>query len=171
MESFFESFWSTFTVPLKYFIMLYYRLSSWINIVHICSNYTCIRNLILTMCVYCWSVRYMWHLLHVCELRTPSGLEAVLSPIQWEKQEQKNYTFQSNNWFSSLFHCFFVFGIYLQGSWWMCLSVGRTPPLAQSAAAGRSAGIHFKSSVQRQPEDSSAWRVGLLHFLIISCSL
>lgn len=44
----------------------------------------------------------------------------------------------------------------------MCLSVGRTPPLAQPAAAGRSAGIHFKSSVQRQPEDSSARRVGLL---------
>lgn len=34
--------------------------------------------------------------------------------------------------------------------------------MAQSAAAGWSAGIHFKSSVQRQPEDSAAWRVGLL---------
>lgn len=44
----------------------------------------------------------------------------------------------------------------------MCLGVGRTPPLAQSAAAGWSAGIHFKSSVQRQPEDSSAGRVSLL---------
>lgn len=100
-------------VPLKHFIMLYYRLSSWINIVHICSNCTCIRNLILTMCVYCWSVLYMWHLLHVCELRTPSGLEAVLSPIQWEKQ--KNNTFQSNNQFSSLFHCFFCLWHLLAG--------------------------------------------------------
>ncbi len=44
----------------------------------------------------------------------------------------------------------------------MCVSVGRTSALAQSAAAGWSAGIHFKSSVQRQPEDSSAWRVCLL---------
>lgn len=44
----------------------------------------------------------------------------------------------------------------------MCLSAGRTPPLAQSAAAGWSSGIHLKSSVQRQPEDSPAWRVGQL---------
>lgn len=34
--------------------------------------------------------------------------------------------------------------------------------MAQSAAAGWSTGIHLKSSVQRQPEDSSAWRVRLL---------
>lgn len=47
----------------------------------------------------------------------------------------------------------------------MCLSVGRTPPLAQSAAAGRSAGIRFKPSVQRQPEDSSARRVRLLRLI------
>jgi len=47
-----------------------------------------------------------------------------------------------------------------QGSRCVCVGADRTPPLAQPAAAGRSAGVHPQPSVQRQPEDSAAGRVG-----------
>ena len=40
--------------------------------------------------------------------------------------------------------------------------------MAQSAAAGGSAGIYFKSSVQRQPEDRSAGRVGAFNIVLLS---
>ena len=39
--------------------------------------------------------------------------------------------------------------------WWDCA-------WAQSAAPAWTAGIHFKSSIQRQPDNCAAWQVGLL---------
>lgn len=68
-------------------------------------------------------------------------------------------------------HCsFLVCGVSLQGPRGMRVGVGGTPPVAQSAAAGRSAGIHPKPSVQRQPEDRSAGRVGAPWCMWLRCT-
>lgn len=47
----------------------------------------------------------------------------------------------------------------LQGSRWVCVRVGWSSPMAQSASAGRSARLRFKLGFQREPEDRSAGRV------------